>query len=132
MTTMSRGVHAPGRTQCDELEGLFGEQRAILQARLQTLRDTGRAVMSDVRDADEESADLMDLGVSMRVLELGSQVVRGIETALWRRKAGALGVCADCRIRISRRRLEAVPFAERCRDCQLQFQDRSAKWTRSQ
>ena len=124
MASMSRTTHARGRaTPHDRLEGLFGEQQALFQTRLHALRDTGRAVTSDVRDAEEESVDAIDLGVTLKVLELSSQTVRGMEAALGRLKAGTLGRCADCGTRIPPRRLEAVRFAERCRDCQLVFQD---------
>lgn len=44
-----------------------------------------------------------------------------IDAALARLRAGTYGVCLDCGDPIQPRRLEAVPWASRCRDCQEAF-----------
>lgn len=44
-----------------------------------------------------------------------------IDAALARLRAGTYGVCLDCGDPIQPRRLEAVPWAARCRDCQEAF-----------
>ena len=41
-----------------------------------------------------------------------------VNEALARVEAGTYGICAECGVEISERRLEAVPFAKLCVECQ--------------
>lgn len=52
------------------------------------------------------------------ILEAETHTLREIEAALERLKAGEYGVCEDCGEAIPPKRLTAVPWAARCRDCQ--------------
>jgi DnaK suppressor protein len=113
-----RGSGAPDRARFTELERLLEQHRAALQARKQLLRDSVPAETADVKDVEEHSGDVAELGVGVAVLELTSRMVQGIESALDRLRAGAYGICADCGDPIVVARLKALPFAERCRDCQ--------------
>jgi DnaK suppressor protein len=49
---------------------------------------------------------------------LGFSLLRQIQDALSRIEEGTYGLCQDCGERISHQRLEAVPWAERCVQCQ--------------
>lgn len=51
--------------------------------------------------------------------------IRGIDEALARDAAGTYGVCVDCDARIAEERLDAVPQAARCIDCQRRLERRS-------
>jgi len=110
--------HVHGEHRYARLEQLLEQHRAALQARKQLLRDTVPAETPDVKDAEEHSGDVAEIGVGVAVLELTSRMVQGIESALERLKAGTYGVCVDCGEPIAVARLRALPFAERCRDCQ--------------
>lgn len=125
MATVSR---TSDETPHGRLEWLLGEQNARLHAHLQALRGARWTVASGVRDLEEQAVDSMDLGVNLTVLQLDSEAVREIDTARSRLRAGTLGLCADCEAMIPKRRLRAVPFAERCRDCQ-QVQDAAVAQT---
>ena len=52
------------------------------------------------------------------VLELTSQTVQRLETALHGLEAGRFGSCLDCPCRIGDARLRALPFAALCLACQ--------------
>lgn len=47
----------------------------------------------------------------------GLAEIRMIQAALQRIEAGEFGVCVNCGSEISEARLEAVPYAARCRKC---------------
>lgn len=72
----------------------------------------------DGRDSAEWSADQSAFGVNAALLEATGRTMRNIEAALQRLRTASYGVCADCETAIAPARLEALPFAERCRDCQ--------------
>lgn len=90
----------------------------MLRHRRQILRDGRPTWMSGVMDDEEHSLDAEGRGVGFSVLELTSRTVQGIEAALQRLEAGVFGTCFDCRGRISRARLRALPFAAACLACQ--------------
>jgi DnaK suppressor protein len=116
-TRVDRGT-SPSEERYARLEELLEQHRAALQARKQLLRDAVYADTPDVKDVEEHSGDVAEMGVGVAVLELTSRMVQGIESALERLKAGTYGACADCDEPITLARLRALPFAERCRDCQ--------------
>ena len=57
-----------------------------------------------------------DMDVTLIVME--SETLRRIDEALQRLADGAYGICADCEEPIAEARLQALPFATLCRDCQ--------------
>jgi RNA polymerase-binding transcription factor len=103
-----------------ELYRLLARQKAELSARKQLLRDDITPGPGEGRDALESSADNFARDVGAAILEVTARTVQGIEDALRRLKTGAYGTCLDCGEKIPALRLQALPFAERCRDCQLQ------------
>lgn len=106
------------RGRSRELQSLLAEQNRILQARKEALRSGVTAEMVGATDLEEHSVDAEEVEVGVSVLELTSQTVRSIESALERLEAGAYGTCTDCNSVISSVRLRALPFADRCRACQ--------------
>lgn len=86
--------------------------------------DLGQSLTSDqlrrLEGMDTGDQALMDLerelGISLS--EMRNRKRQLIDEALVRVEDGSYGLCADCGIEISERRLEAVPFAKLCVDCQ--------------
>ena len=133
MATATRGyrdVRPSGRALYGELQHLLRQQHQLLRTGMDRLRESASTEMSDVTDVEEGAVGLAELSVGLAELEISSWTVRGIETALRLLEAGRYGVCSDCAARIPAARLRAVPFAERCRDCQ-EHRDGSPK-SRSQ
>jgi DnaK suppressor protein len=118
MATMTHPVRGAGGGRQARLESLLSQQDDMLRNRKQILRDAMPTTMSGVMDIEEHSLGAEEQGVGFSVLELTSQTVRRIETALERLEAGALVTCAECRSRIPAARLRAVPFASLCLACQ--------------
>jgi RNA polymerase-binding transcription factor DksA len=118
MATLTHRIRTADRTRQRKLERLRAEQSATLQARRHFLRDGPPTATSGVTDSEELSLDAEGQGVGCSVLELTSQTLQGIETALQRLEVGAFGSCSDCGRRISDARLRALPFAAQCLACQ--------------
>jgi DnaK suppressor protein len=52
------------------------------------------------------------------LIEIQNETLAKIDDALDRLAAGDFGSCVDCGAEIPAARLEAVPFASRCRSCE--------------
>lgn len=116
----TRSARPAGRARGHKLQRLLGEQHGMLHTRKEALRQSISTGMFGVIDDEEHSLDDEELGIDIAVLEITSRAVQGLEGALRRVAAGEYGICSDCRARIASARLQALPFAERCRDCQEQ------------
>jgi len=91
-----------------EIEGSLGQSLTEdQQRRLESARDVGDQALMDL---DRE------LGISL--MEMRNRRRQAIDEALMRLNEGMYGICAECGIEISERRLEAVPFAKLCVECQ--------------
>ena len=77
------------------------------QRRLESARDVGDQAVMDLE---------RELGISL--MEMRNRRRQSIDEALTRLQDGSYGICADCGIEISEKRLQAVPFAKLCVECQ--------------
>lgn len=77
------------------------------QRRLESARDVGDQALMDLE---------RELGISL--MEMRNRRRQSIDEALTRLHEGTYGICADCGIEISEKRLQAVPFAKLCVECQ--------------
>jgi DnaK suppressor protein len=101
------------------LEELRRRQRTELGVRLHELRESSTPTETvDANDIEALLDNASNVGVGAAVVAITSRTLQGIETALRRLRSGQYGVCSECGAAISAARLRALPFAERCRDCQ--------------
>ena len=92
----------------EELEAILQERRRVVRSDLQ------RCPWADAGAADEGD----DRRV-WRLIVLRSSEARGQMTqALQRVGLGRYGLCAECGVTIPPARLQAMPFAVRCLECQ--------------
>lgn len=108
-------------TRTDELRELLHAQRCRIQdARAHQLRDlheSGEGESQMVADPmDRAGADLAD-DVAAALAQMAAETLRLIDDAEARLDAGGYGVCVDCKRPIPAARLQALPFAVRCRAC---------------
>ncbi len=122
MATPSRTVRTgiPLRSEhFHQLERLRRLQQDELEARIRELRECSTPTETvDVSDVESLSDNASSVGVGAAVVEITARTLQGIESALLRLRSGKYGYCSDCGSQIAMARLRALPFAERCRDCQ--------------
>jgi DnaK suppressor protein len=95
--------------------------RDVLRAKQAELNNSrGLESIAIERSADElEEADYKTAReMAIASLNRESAVRRSVESALYRAQDGSFGTCMHCESEISRRRLEAVPWAALCIRCQ--------------
>ncbi len=105
--------------------------RKELEAKRDELLDLVRAARaSEQEGGDKEAPDLGDRALSTVIRDLSYQlsatertIMRRIDEALDRIDRGEYGVCVECEKTVQIGRLDAVPWARHCIQCQ-ELQDR--------
>lgn len=106
-----------------ELKSILEERRReITSAVHEKIRDVrsegGNSPTHGVLDAAESSeADIQD-DIEFALIQMKAETLSKIEEALRRLEEGTFGYCFECGEEISERRLRALPFAIRCKDCE--------------
>jgi DnaK suppressor protein len=120
---MNRKRTSEERRRHEMLERMLRDRQAEIANRLRSLREVMPAKDVDVKDAEEQSMEdfVRDMDVTLIVME--SETLRRIDEALQRLAEGSYGVCADCEDPIAEARLQALPFATLCRNCQEREED---------
>ncbi|MBH0186637.1 MAG: hypothetical protein HP477_14805 [Nitrospira sp.] len=77
------------------------------QRRLESARDVGDQALMDLE---------RELGISL--MEMRNRRRQSIDEAITRLHEGTYGICANCGIEVSEKRLQVVPFAKLCVECQ--------------
>lgn|SRR5262249_10109920 len=111
--------------------GLREQQRSLQESidhAEQTIRELGN---SEPRDsADAASGHSLENSVIAQSRQNRSRL-RLVELALERIRNGTFGICAECDAAISVRRLQAVPWASNCIQCQEKYEQGSLSGTAS-
>jgi DnaK suppressor protein len=100
------------------LEQLLERHTHELQERKELLRSSLTDAASGYGPESEWGFACDARGLGAALLSISAATVQSIETALRRLRAGTYGRCIDCDDEISAARLNALPFAEVCVDCQ--------------
>ncbi len=105
-------------------------KKQLLAKRDELLHLVREARTSEKESTGKEAPDLGDRALSTVIRDLSYQVtakerdiVRRIDLALDRVDAGTFGVCTECGAKVLKGRLDAVPWAMHCINCQ-ELQDR--------
>jgi len=117
-------TEATPRSRYTELKRMLEDRRREIQAEVQgKMRDvrsegTWGGKMNEVFDAVESSeADIQD-DIEFALIQMKSETLNKINDALVRLEQGDYGNCFDCGEEIAEKRLRALPFAVRCKDCE--------------
>jgi DnaK suppressor protein len=110
-------------TRYNELKRMLEDRRRQLQAEVQgKMRDVRTAgevgKLSDVLDAVESSEADIQEDIELALIQMKSETLNKIDDALARLEAGNYGNCFDCGEEIAEKRLRALPFAVRCKECE--------------
>lgn len=110
-------------TRYDELKNILEERRreimSEVQGRMRDVREEGAGTtVQGVLDAVESSeADIQD-EIEFALIQMKAETLNRIAEALRRLEEGTYGYCFECGEEIAERRLRALPFALRCKDCE--------------
>ena len=122
-TSKKSGKAETTRGRYVELKRILEERRREILAQVQEkMRDVraegGIGEGQGVLDAAESSeADIQD-DIEFALIQMKSETLHRIEEALARLDEGTFGNCFECGDEIAERRLRALPFAVRCKDCE--------------
>ena len=123
-STLKAGVEAKPKSRYTELKQMLNERRREIQAEVQgKIRDaraegTWGSKQNEVFDTVECSeADIQD-EIEFALIQMKSETLNKINDALGRLEQGDYGNCFECGEEIAGKRLRALPFAVRCKDCE--------------
>jgi DnaK suppressor protein len=108
----------------NELKQMLEDRRREIQAEVQgKMRDvraegTWGGKLNEVLDAVESSEADIQEDIEFALIQMKSETLNKINDALTRLEQGDYGNCFDCGEEIAEKRLRALPFAVRCKDCE--------------
>jgi DnaK suppressor protein len=106
----------------------YAELKRILEDRRREILNEVQEKMRDVRAVDVSGEGVLDAAetseadiqdeIELALIQMKSETLHKIEEALKRLDEHSYGNCFECGDEISERRLRALPFAVRCKDCE--------------
>src|SRR6266481_4070321 len=117
-------AHGASRSRYSELKRMLDERQREIQAEVQgKMRDvrsegTWGGKQNEVLDAVESAEADIQEDIEFALVQMKSETLNKINDALVRLEQGDYGYCFDCREEIAEKRLRALPFAVRCKDCE--------------
>ena len=116
-------TEAAGSRRYNELKHMLLGRRRELQAQVQDkmrdVRSTGEVTkLSEVFDAGESSEADIQEDIELALIQMKSETLSRVDDALARLEQGNYGNCFECGEEIAEKRLKALPFAVRCKDCE--------------
>src|SRR5882762_9842588 len=118
------GTDVQGRSRYAELRQMLEDRRREIQAEVQGKMRNVRAEgtwggkLNEVLDAVESSEADIQEEIEFALIQMKSETLNKINDALMRLEQGDYGYCFDCGEEIAEKRLRALPFAVRCKDCE--------------
>ena len=124
MRDMNRVTTAvSGSARYDELkEMLLGRRRELqaeVQGKMRGVRATGEVTkLAEVFDAVETSEADIQEDIELALIQMKAETLSKVDDALARLEQSTYGNCFECGDEIAEKRLRALPFAVRCKDCE--------------
>jgi len=116
------------RRNTKELEQILRAELARLQGSLKAAVEENRTTEgTSLTDMSVHAAETLHTEIQVTLVGRRTEQVVQIQDALARLADGNYGFCQDCGEFIGVPRLRALPFAQRCRDCQGQAEWRARR-----
>ena len=112
------------KTRYSDLKTMLDDRRREIQAEVQGkmrgVREEGTwgGKLNEVLDAVESAEADIQEDLEFALVQMKSETLNKINDALVRLEQGNYGNCFDCGEEIAQKRLRALPFAVRCKDCE--------------
>ena len=122
-TQKTAATGAP-RSRYAELKRMLEERRREIQAEVQGkmrgVREEGTwgGKMNEVLDTVESAEADIQEELEFSLVQMKSETLNKINDAVARLEQGTYGNCFECGEEIAEKRLRALPFAVRCKDCE--------------
>jgi DnaK suppressor protein len=101
------------------LEGRRRELQAQVQGKMRDVRASGEVnKLTEVFDAGESSENDIQEDIELALIQMKAETLNKVDDALRRLDQGSYGNCFECGDEIAEKRLRALPFAVRCKDCE--------------
>ena len=116
-------TEATPKSRYSELKRMLEERRREIQAevkgKMRDVRSEGAwGGKQEVFDAVESSESDIQDDIEFALIQMKSETLNKINDALIRLEQGDYGNCFECGEEIAEKRLRALPFAVRCKDCE--------------
>lgn len=124
MKTHNAGAEKIGETRYNELKHMLEVRRQALvsevQGKIRDVREEGAwgSKLNDVLDAVESSEADIQEDIEFALIQMKAETLNKINDALARLDHGEYGFCFECGEEIAEKRLRALPFAVRCKQCE--------------
>ena len=103
----------------EALRGILTHQRNVLLARIRELRrGQEEEKVTEPSDDMDVARSQADVETHASLIEHSEDLLKAIDTAASRLEEGRYGICEECGTDIPIKRLDALPFAIYCVDCQ--------------
>ena len=112
------------KTRYSDLKQMLDDRRRAIQAEVQGkmrgVRKEGSwgGKLNEVLDRVESAEADIQEELEFALVQMKSETLNKINDALVRLEQGNYGNCFDCGEEIAEKRLRALPFAVRCKDCE--------------
>jgi DnaK suppressor protein len=102
------------------LENRRRELQAEVQGKMRGVREEGSwgGKLNEVLDAVESAEADIQEDIEFALVQMKSETLNKVNDALNRLERGDYGFCYECGEEIAEKRLRALPFAVRCKDCE--------------
>jgi len=120
----TKGLESRSESRYSDLKRMLEDRRRQIQAEVQgKIRDVRTdgawgGKLNEVLDAVESSEADIQGDIELALLQMKSETLNRVNDALTRLEQGDYGNCFDCGEEIAEKRLRALPFAVRCKDCE--------------
>jgi DnaK suppressor protein len=122
-TTTGKQTSSMNEARYSDLKRMLEERRKEILSEVQgRIRDQREAdtwgKVNEVLDAGESSEADIQEEIEFALIQMKAETLTKINDALRRLEQATYGYCADCGGEISDKRLRALPFAVRCKECE--------------
>ncbi len=117
-------AHGMSQSRYTELKKMLDDRRRELQAevagKMRGVREEGTwgGKLNEVLDAVESAEADIQEDIEFALVQMKSETLNKINDAVARLERGDYGFCYECGEEIAEKRLRALPFAVRCKDCE--------------
>jgi DnaK suppressor protein len=125
--TMATAAGAGQARQRDLQAMLHDRQRellAVLHGRFR--RAPSERAGEGLDQTEHAEADIQE-HIEVALIQMKGEMLERVREALVRLDAGEYGYCAECAGEISEKRLQALPFAVRCKQCEATYEQLVAR-----